>query len=235
MKGYVITLYKNESSEIPAKRCIDTWRRHVDDTGNKHYIENWWACTEQDVPTLMGLLKLKWNYPWEGQKTDFSSGLIKTAYPTKVKERRMACAISHYQIWSQCAKLNEPYIVMEHDCEWYQDFDPDSLVDSKYNIIGLNSPLRATRKAREFHEAVQSSSGDIVNVPIIDDVKIPQGLAGNSCYYINPRGAKALLDAVMYYGLWPNDAIMCRQIINNMGVTKKYYSAVQGTVSTTTL
>jgi GR25 family glycosyltransferase involved in LPS biosynthesis len=202
--------------------------------GTKYYIENWWATNPDEVQALTGLLQLQWNYPWEGTVEDFHSGLTKTAYPTTIKERRIACALSHYQIWKQSAKLNESYIVMEHDCAWQANFDPEIVINSKYNIVGLNSPLRATRKAKEFHDKVQASKGDIVDVPTIDDMKVPQGLAGNSCYYINPQGAKDLLNAVKTYGLWPNDAIMCKQLIPNMGVTKTYYSHVQGIRSTTT-
>jgi len=69
-------------------------------------------------------------------------------------------------------------------------------------------------------------------VPTIDEFNVPQGLAGNSAYIIKPAGAKAVLDATKEHGLWPNDAIMCKQIINNLGVTKTYYTRVQGLPST---
>ena len=44
---------------------------------------------------------------------------------------------------------------------------------------------------------------------------------------IKPDGAKKLLDAVLYYGLWPNDCIMCKQLITRMGVTRQFYTKVQ--------
>ena len=43
-----------------------------------------------------------------------------------------------------------------------------------------------------------------------------------------------ILDAAYQYGLWPNDALMCKQVIPRLGVTTKYYTEVQGTPSTTT-
>jgi GR25 family glycosyltransferase involved in LPS biosynthesis len=70
---------------------------------------------------------------------------------------------------------------------------------------------------------------------VIDDDKIPQGLAGNSAYIIKPEGARRLLELVKEYGLWPNDAIMCRQLISKLGITKTYYTKVQGLESTTSL
>lgn len=46
-------------------------------------------------------------------------------------------------------------------------------------------------------------------------------------------GAKKMLNLVAEYGLWPNDAIMCRQLVPNLGVTKEYYTKVLGFGSTT--
>jgi GR25 family glycosyltransferase involved in LPS biosynthesis len=63
---------------------------------------------------------------------------------------------------------------------------------------------------------------------------VPQGLAGNSAYIIKPKGAEELIMAVEKYGAWPNDAIMCKQLIPNMGVTRRFYTKVQGLPSTTT-
>ena len=71
-------------------------------------------------------------------------------------------------------------------------------------------------------------------VPWIDDQTIPQGLAGNSAYIITPAGAEQLIKLVKEYGLWPNDAIMCRQLVRRLGVTKKFYTHIQNLRSTTT-
>ena len=37
------------------------------------------------------------------------------------------------------------------------------------------------------------------------------------------------------HGAWPNDALMCRQLIFGLGVTKTYYTKIQRIKSTTTL
>lgn len=50
---------------------------------------------------------------------------------------------------------------------------------------------------------------------------------------IMPKGARQMLRLVEDHGLWPNDAIMCKQLIPSLGVTKKFYTEVQGTPSTT--
>ena len=73
------------------------------------------------------------------------------------------------------------------------------------------------------------------DVPWVDDDRLtPQGLAGNSAYIIKPEGARALIDLVQKFGLWPNDAIMCRQLIPSLGISKKIYTTIQKLESTTT-
>ena len=77
--------------------------------------------------------------------------------------------------------------------------------------------------------------GDIVKAPRIDEIYVPQGLAGNSAYFMKPSGAKKMIDLTAEYGMWPNDALMCRQLVPTLGQTKTYYTYVQGTESTTSL
>jgi len=62
---------------------------------------------------------------------------------------------------------------------------------------------------------------------------VPQGIAGNSSYWINPQGAQIMIDLTKEYGAWPNDALMCRQLVTSLGQSKKYYTYVQGLQSTT--
>lgn len=103
-------------------------------------------------------------------------------------------------------------------------------------ILGLNSPIGATRKASVFHKELFSNFG-IHRVPSVDkigDDPLPQGLAGNSAYIIKPWAAKKLLDKVREIGMWPNDALMCKQFFPWMQVCWPYYTVVQGTQSTTT-
>jgi GR25 family glycosyltransferase involved in LPS biosynthesis len=180
----------------------------------------------------MGNAGITWNYPWKGLHEDKDTGLIKSAYTTANPKARIACACSHYSLWSESAVTNRTILIMEHDALFIKklDFDPN---DTKAIIIGINNPIGATRKASLFNEIVQENTQQFQLVPVIDDEKVPQGLAGNSAYIIKPEGAKKLLELVNNYGLWPNDAIMCRQLIPKLGVTKDYYTKVQGLQSTT--
>jgi GR25 family glycosyltransferase involved in LPS biosynthesis len=207
--------------------------------GNDFRPEIFEATIAENAEDHLSKLLLEWNYPWEGVVTDLKTGLKKSAYPTRNRLNRIACAISHYRLWAVCVKTDKPMLIMEHDAIFIQKFRYDNLLEDKhYNIIGINNPIGNTRKSHEFHKILQQSvdreNTGIVPVPTIDNFDIPQGLAGNSAYIIKPKGARMCIKAASEHGLWPNDALMCKQLIPHMGVTKAYYTNTQRVVSTTT-
>ena len=44
-----------------------------------------------------------------------------------------------------------------------------------------------------------------------------------------------MIELVKEHGAWPNDALMCKQLIKSLGVTRTFYTKIQGIRSTTTL
>ena len=229
MEAYAIVIEGHEVSEQGYTNLEASSKK----VKNSFQIKKFNAIVSKMARTVMSGNGIRWKYPWEGQETDIKTGLIKTAYPTANRNTRIACALSHWLLWHKCLSSDEPLLILEHDALFIKKLDQDKIIDSKYDIIGINSPAAATRKAHEFHDKVQATHALIQPVPTIDEFNVPQGLAGNSAYIIKPAGAKAVLDAVKEHGLWPNDAIMCKQIIPNLGVTKTYYTRVQGLPSTT--
>ena len=228
INSYIITIKGDLISESGAQVCENS----APDNIKTHRFD---AITPDKVDEMMKSHSLEWKYPWQGEELDFQSGLKKSAYPTKDPKKRIACFLSHYMLWKKCAKGTKPMIIQEHDSEWRpRIFFNDALLDmSLFNVIGLNDPRAATRKPDVYHAEVQIQEGSVVKAPKIDDDQVPQGIAGNSCYYIKPSGAKQLIKLVDEYGAWPNDAIMCRQLLPTLGQTKNYYARVQGLRSTT--
>jgi len=229
MKAFVICIKGNQISEKGTEACISSSKK----VKNDFKINVFDAVTPNMAKTVMIGNGLKWKYPWQGQETDLATGLVKSAYQTANKNARIACAMSHWLLWHKCIKHHEPILVLEHDALFTTKLDWKLILESKYEIIGINSPASATRKAHEFHDIVQEGDSWIQPVPAVDEFNVPQGLAGNSAYIIKPAGARSLLEAVREHGLWPNDAIMCKQLIPNLGVTKTYFTRVQGLPSTT--
>lgn len=226
MKAYIITLTTHPKSTAAAKRCI----------GSANIpISIFDAVTEEDAERIMREEKIMWKYPWKGEQMDFKAGLRKSAYPTTNPLRRVACFLSHYMLWKMCVDKDEPIMILEHDAIFIKPFDETAFMKAECDIISLNDPRGATRRAQDFHEKLQQGHQTIQRVPTIDDLMIPQGLPGNSAYIIKPSGAKKMLNLVKEYGAWPNDALMCKQLIQSIASSKIYYTKVQGTPSTTSL
>ena len=233
MKGFVITLVGNPISESGSVECI----RSSHAVGNDFVIEAVKAVKPENAWKSLAREKLKWTYPWDEPKLDFSTGLSLSPYQTADKRKRVGCFMSHYALWQECVKLNENILVLEHDAVFTDKLEYDTIVDNKYGVIGINDPRGATRKSHVYHTLICESRWPVQRVPQIDDVMIPQGLAGNSAYIIKPWAAKKVIQKVKEFGAWPNDALLCYQVfgIAFLGVTKKYYTRVQGLPSTTTL
>ena len=229
---YAIVVYGNETSEAGFKKLLESSAA----VGNEFDIRKYAAVTPSTANHTLDVFGIDWNYPWEGEIVDFGSGLIKKAYPTKDRMKRIGCALSHYSLWHAVRNQNIPAVILEHDAVFTKKLPVDDIIFSPYTITGLNDPRGATRRSQQFHDAIQADINEYQSVPVIDDLKVPQGLAGNSAYFITPIGARQLIELVDMYGLWPNDAIMCRQLIgkNHIGVTRTYYTKVQGLPSTTT-
>lgn len=231
MKAYAIVIKGNETSE----RGYRILSASSESVGNKFEINCYNAVTPDNVEQIMHDSDVKWNYPWEGEIIDFETGLVKRAYQTGNPLKRMACSMSHFELWQKCYELDEPLLILEHDSMFVRPLD-FNIQDTKYNVLGINNPMFATRKAGKYHDIIARSYDKYIPVPYIDDdIKVPQGLAGNSAYILTPRGAAHLMTLVYRLGMWPNDAIMCKQLMSKMGVTRNYYTRVQGLPSTTTL
>ena len=233
MKAYAIVI----DGDITSEKGYATLAESSYRVRNEFQLEQFNAVTPRTVDQEMSDHNVTWNYPWSGETIDFGTGLLKKAYTTANKDKRMACSMSHYLLWKKCKETNENILILEHDAVFTKriDFDIDFTV---YQVLGINNPIGATRRAAAYRDAINANSSEYQIVPWIDnDQKIPQGLAGNSAYIITPAGASELIDAVHnpQIGLWPNDALMCRQLFYFLGVTKEHYTKVQGLPSTTTL
>ena len=227
---YVICIQDNYLSEQGCARLAESIPTNA-------YLHNHDAVTETKVGARSKGYGLTWNYPWSGTQLDIKSGLQKSAYPTANPNKRIGCFISHYELWKKCIDLDKPIIVHEHDAIYFND-SPLPLKEfgiSGFDIIGLNDPSRATRRSQQYNDTIQSSDSQFVRAPVIDEIFIPQGIAGNSSYWINPNGARHMIHLTKEYGMWPNDALMCRQLVPRLGQSKKYYTYVQGIESTTSL
>lgn len=230
MKSYVIRMSTHPISEKGALKVIQSSK----DVSNDFVIYPFEACHENNSTQYMKDFGLKWTWPWEGSVWNEETKIQMRAYATKVKERRIGCAMSHFRLWKLCEMINEPILILEHDAIFIKKLDYKYIIDSEYEVVGINDPRGATRLSEKYHSIVQSSEGPLLDVPTIDDMKIAQGIAGASAYIVKPKGCQQIINAAYKYGLWPNDALICQQLFNFIGQTKEYYTIIQKLHSTTT-
>lgn len=232
IEAAAIVLYGNDVAEQGFKQLVES----SEAIGNDFDITKFSAVGQEDANRVMKEHGLKWTYPWTGQKIDLQTGLTLTAYPTLHPMKRVGCALSHYLLWKKVAASNRSLLILEHDALFINKVDISPL-SQPYNILGINNPIGATRRAKMFFDKVREGAAaglGTMAVPHVDSWHIPQGLAGNSAYIITPTGARKMLELAATYGLWPNDALMCYQLYSKIGVTTTFYTRVQGLPSTTT-
>lgn len=228
MIAQCITLSQNEISRKGYQALVKSSK----EVKNDFEIEQFEAIKPGEVDRALKYMNLSWNWPEKEKQYDDKLFLWKMPYTTKVLNKRIACALSHYVMWQRIKFSKEPALILEHDAVFIRKFEEP---DTEFNILGINDPRGATRKASLFHDLVRSNLDEYQKVPKIDSADIPQGIAGNSAYYMTPEGASRMIDLVLEHGVWPNDAIMCYQMYDSIGVSRTYYTKVQGLESTTSL
>jgi GR25 family glycosyltransferase involved in LPS biosynthesis len=236
IKGYIITLDTNQESIEATHKCIGSIRNTKSEIDPSVFVATVPRQIKRHLEEIdMG--DVVWTYPLtkEEDGLDIKTGLYLRHYPTKKISNRTACMVSHMRLWHKCATGKKPIVILEHDAIFTRKFVFEPLEkEFKGGILGLNDPRGATRRSDVFHNIASSKMG-LQSVPTVDDAEVPQGLAGNSAYLITPKGAKKLLDKVREVGMWPNDAIMCKQFFPWMQVVYPYYTTIQrGLKSTTT-
>lgn len=248
--AFIITLQDDRVSMTGARKLI----KSIENTNSfvDPYIVP--ASTPETVNKDLEQFALNennWTWPKNPgeSRLDIKSGLQLHGYGAKDWRKVLACLVSHMRMWHYAAQLNAPLMVLEHDAIFTKTFSQKNLIDLIENgdlmtthedgvgIIGLNDPRGATRKSSVYLEKVLESTkeGSVkVLAPWIDDKYIPQGIAGNSAYIIGPKAARKLFNLIAEHGLWPNDAIMCKQLMGPvLHQAYPFYTGLQGISSTT--
>ena len=218
--GYCITIKGDKDSENGFKRLKESVPENVS-------IRKFNAITpdNSNVYHLLESRGIVWKYPFNEDKWfDKKSGLMLKGYQTKDYRKRIACFLSHLMIWEKCLNTKDGFFIFEHDAVFNKDIKniPDTFLDKM--VVGINDPFGATRRPSVYHEHVISHSDkEFVEVPVVSDDGVPQGLAGNSAYWMSKLGAKRAIELVSEHGGWPNDALLCKTFIPELLQTTKYY------------
>ena len=218
LKAFVITLENHAYSEACAARCIDS--------AQGIEIERFRAVTADEVGNdTLYRCELVWSWMDSGQCPNTSLHFHRYGG----SNARIACALSHYFLWQLCVREG-PLLILEHDAVFVRPFEPFEF-DS---ICQINDPRGATPNGAWWSdEMVKRGPGVWPKTKIFDDRR-PDGLAGNSAYVIKPEAADHMIELAHRVGLWPNDALMCRQLVPNLQELYPFMTRVEQTESTTT-
>lgn len=231
MKGYIIRVSTDSYSRESSENCKSSIHR----TGTKLDVKWHKATVPSQVADWM------YTYPLQGQRrTDGETGMELVGYSGRNILPRVACAMSHLNLWKSCFRVDESICILEHDAIFTREMPIEYIEDNieDGDVLMLNDPIGATRKGVKYHENIVKHD---VGIHTIDGVNsksefVPDGLAGNSAYVITPKAAKKAYELQNRLGLWPNDAILCKQLFP--GQLKSIYPYVTKVVqkrSTTTV
>jgi GR25 family glycosyltransferase involved in LPS biosynthesis len=213
MKAYVITLLGNSYSERVATRCIES--------AEGIRVSYWPAIDADSGEDAMKAIGAEWTWGKGG------AGLKHHSYGGNDKAR-IACAMSHYYLWVTCYQSDKEIMILEHDAVFIRPFKPFEYK----GICQINDPMEATPRGDWWSEQmVKRGAGVWPKTEVLGNGR-PDGLAGNSAYVIKPSHAKMLIDLVKEHGLWPNDAIMCRQLIPDLEEHYPFITMVDAEMST---
>jgi len=169
MKSYVITLKGHEQSQQAASRCVKS--------GAKYgvTIETFTGYTPNDNPDQIAEQK---GIPTKGFKEIYSR-----------YERCLAAFLSHHQLWENCVKANEDFLILEHDAVFVNSI-PGTF---KHPIVSLGKPSYGKYK----------NPNTLGEGPLTSKKYLP----GAHAYHVTPAGALDLINkATRYAG--PTDVFM---------------------------
>jgi GR25 family glycosyltransferase involved in LPS biosynthesis len=223
MKAYVITLWGHTYSEQCAARCIESAARHG------VVVHRFDAVTANNARNVMRDRGLEWAWPNIEPDVCPKTKLKRHVYRTADPNARLGCAMSHYLLWEECYRRGEPILVLEHDAVFLRGL-PE--LPEHFGAIMLNDPVGATPKGGWWKQQIAAKGPGVHRKTVVFDDGRPDGLAGNSAYIISPGAARACMAAYEALGVWPNDATLCRQLIDGLMEVYPFVTEARQTQST---
>ena len=227
MKAYVITLAHSQYSKESADRCIKSAKEIGGIDVAKYSAVG--KMASEEVAEYEGL---KWTWAGNNDKsfTDPKTGLKHFPYKTDDIRKKIGCFMSHYFLWQKCVEDNEDYLILEHDAVFVHPLP--SIISFK-GICMINDPTGATPRGRQWADTMKKRGDGVHKKTIIFNDGRPDGLAGNSAYIVKPWACKELINKTKEVGMWPNDAIMCRQLFPYLEEYYPFITVVRQGKSTT--
>lgn len=224
MKAFVITMLGDDYSEAMAARCIASAALHGIE------VEKFEAVTKANARQVMDARGLQWTWPNVEADVCPQTELKRHVYRTADPLARVGCAMSHYLLWEECARAYEPILILEHDAVFLRGLPK---LPEVFGAIMLNNPDGATPKGKWWRDQIAAKGPGVHQKTTVFTDGRPDGLAGNSAYIISDAAARRCQYLYHLLGVWPNDATMCRQLVNGLMEVYPFVTEAHQTKSTT--
>lgn len=247
LRAFIITMPNHSESSLGFRKCLASIKATGTAVQPFMHIATTPDTIVQDTRRYLPFTP-QWTWPLEDKHSGFciKTGLYKKPYKANDQNKVIACAISHMVLWQLSIEIDEPILILEHDSIFIDKFTLSRLgTNPQIGVCSINDPAGATRKASVYRQSllmnrVPDENGDIqpVKARRVDQTSdriLPQGLPGNSAYVIMPWFAKKVMEKVQDIGLWPNDALLCRELFEpHVFAHPLFFTTLSGVQSTTT-
>lgn len=185
-KAYIITLPNNKFSLEYSQRCQASCER----VGMDYVV--WEGFDGTDNKTI--------KVP-EQFKEDSFFKMLKWMNE-KISISQLSCLLSHVSLWLECAKIDKPIVILEHDAIMIKKFDS---FNSYNSLIYMG--------CREW---VKENWGIFSLPPFGSEGKNYRFMLRTHAYAIDPPMAKNLLAHILRYGLYETADFMLRVDLFNV-------------------
>ena len=135
-------------------------------------------------------------------------------YKLKMKGGRLGvlgCFLSHYFLWNECVKSNEPYMILEHDAYMLRPL-PKKVLKRFPDVLKLDS---LDPYSKSYNEQLSAQSEEIKIWSLHDreehgKQQHSRGLysIGGYGYIIKPHAAEHIIEQCKQYGFRPADHML---------------------------
>lgn len=138
-----------------------------------------------------------------------ATGIVPLRKFKKGKLGVRGCFFSHYYLWLECIKTNEPFIVLEHDGYIIKPFN-ESILDEFEDVLKLD---RLDPYSKSYESTLEEENNlpleiqKYINLSPKNPVKIGTGnyFKGAYAYIIKPSAATKLIKHIRQHGHVPAD------------------------------
>lgn len=191
-------------------------------TLNHFPINRYYKSTKNNLASDFNKFDIEFKWPKNKTEHDINLGIIKN--PSNKDYTDIKCrALTHYKLWEYCIESQKTLLILE-DCVRFSTKFEYNFDKSPFNIISINHPKHCISNWESYTNYITYGKGLVTPIPQYRPSTNLLTLPDAVSYIIKPAGATQLVLNVDDYGLWPVEKMLAKQMIPNIGVSRKHYT-----------